>query len=215
MGCLKNVLAGIGCGTLLIVGGAAGYHYRAQLRGLVASLADGRLPRDTVAARGEPSETALRRARRLERAMADPRGPASVDLTADELAALVQDELDPRARRALDSLRVVLEPDRLTIEALVVTAGLERGLFGPLGGVLDPREPLRMGGPAAVAAPGLVAWRPDALMVRAFPFPASVVPRVVDGIMGVRNGAVPIPVPVTVGRIRIRRDRVTFFRRTE
>lgn len=215
MGCLRNVLAGVGCVTLLVAGGAAAYHYRAQIGGLVASVRRTPAARDTVGTVGIPSPTDLERARRQEAAMAAPDGPASVVLSADELAALVEDALEPAARRVLDSIRVVLYPDRFALEALLRTAGVDHGLLGPLGDVLDPWEPLRAAGPAAVSAPGRVAWRPDELVVRAFPFPRSVVPRVVSGLLGVRDGVVPIPVPSTVGEVRIRADGVTFIRRTE
>ncbi len=214
-GCLKNLLASVGCVTLLIVGGLLGYHYRAQLKGLAESVTGHRIAAAPAAdSVGGVSEDALKRARRKEAAMAERRGPASVTLTAAEVASLIADGLDPVARRALDSLQVVLTRDRLAIEAQLVTASVERGLLGPVGFVLAPREPLRMAGPAAVAAPGRVAWKPDDVVVRAFPFPRSVIPRLVNAIMGVRDGAVPIIVPETVGDLRIRAEGVTFYRRT-
>jgi hypothetical protein len=214
-GCLKNLLAGVGCLTLLVVGALLGYHYRAQLKGVVESVAGHRIAAAAAAdSVGAVSEGALTRARRKEAAMAERRGPASVTLTAAELASLIADGLDPVARRALDSLQVVLTGDRFAIEARLVTARLDQGLFGPVGFVLAPREPLRMSGPARVAAPGRVAWTPEEVVVRAFPFPSSVIPKLVNAIMGVRDGAVPIIVPETVGDLQIRAEGVTFYRRT-
>jgi hypothetical protein len=72
-----------------------------------------------------------------------------------------------------------------------------------------------MSGPAVVVAPGRVAWRPDDFQVRAFPFPASLVPRLVDALTGGHDGTVPIAVPATVGDVRIQGSGVTFYRRTE
>jgi len=216
-GCLKNVLAGVGCVTLLVFGGFAAYHYRDQLWGVVDSVR-GRPPArlaDTTGAVGIPSEDALRTARRKEARMEARGGPASVELSADELAALIADALDPVARRALDSIRVVLAPNRFAVEAQLVTTGLERGLLGPLGDMVDARERVRIAGPAEVAGPGLVAWRPNELVLRAFPFPRELVPRLVDAIMGVHNGAVPIAVPATVGGIRIEPGGVVFERRKD
>jgi hypothetical protein len=215
-GCLRNILTGVGCLTLVILGALAGYHYRAQLRGLVDSFRPGReAAADSAAAPGLATEDALARARRKESWMAARSGPAAVMLTADELAALIRDGLDPVARRSLDSLRVVLARDRFAIEAQLLTAGLERGVLGPLGGMVDAREPVRLAGPAAVTVPGRVGWTPDEIVLRAFPFPASLVPRLVNAIMGVRDGVVPIPIPPTVGDLRIREDGVTFYRRTD
>lgn len=214
-GCLKNALAGVGCLTLLIVGAALGYHYRAQLRGFVDSVLPGRVAVADMSDAGLASEDALTRARRKERRMASRTGPATVVLTADELAALIRDGLDPVARRSLDSIRVVLAPDRFAVEAQLLTAGLERTVLGPLAGMVDAREPVRLAGPAAVVGAGMVAWTPDEIVLRAFPFPASLVPRLVNAIMGVRNGSVPIAVPPTVGDLRIRDDGVTFYRRSD
>lgn len=215
-GCLRNLLAGVGCVTLLILGAVLGYHYRAQLRGLVDSVwSDAAVVTDSLSLAGLASEDALTRARRKEARMASRSGPATVRLTAAELAALIEDGLDPVARRSLDSIRVVLAHDRFTVEALLVTTGLERGVLGPLGDIVDAREPVRFAGPAVMTEPGRVAWVPDEIVLRAFPFPASVVPRVVNAILGVRDGAVPIAVPATVGDLRIREDGVTFYRRTD
>lgn len=215
-GCLRNALAGVGCVTLMILGLAGGYHYRAQLWGLVESLRPGRpAVADTTGAAGLATENALTRARRKQRRMASRSGPATVVLTAEEVAALIRDGLDPVARRALDSIRVVLSRDRVAIRAQLRTAGIERSVLGPLGGMVDPREPVRLAGPAAVAGPGMVVWTPDEIVLRAFPFPAGVVPSVVNAIMGVRNGTVPIAVPPTVGDLRVREDGVTFYRRAD
>ena len=215
-GCLRNVLAGVGCVTLMILGAFAGYHYRAQLRGLVDSFRPGRAAvADSAGTGGLASADALTRARRQESRMASRSGPATVVLTAGELAALIQDGLDPAARRVLDSVRVVLARDRVTIEAQLLTAGLDRSVLGPIGGIVDAREPVRFAGPAVVTAPGVVSWTPDEIVLRAFPFPESVVPRVVNAILRVRDGAVPIAVPSTVGDLRIREDGVTFYRRTD
>jgi len=216
-GCLKNVLAGVGCVTILVVGAIGAYHYRDQVWGIVDSVrGEPRSARaDTTGVVGVPSDGALRRARRQEDRMASGGGPARVELSADELAALIADALDPVAHRALDSIRVGLAPGRIALEAQVLTAGLERGLLGPLGDMVDAREPVRISGPVRMAGPGLVAWRPDSIMLRAFPFPQRVVGRLVDAIMGVHNGAVPIPVPETVGTVRIEADRVVFERRKD
>lgn len=216
MGCLRNVLAGVGCVTLVILGAAAGYHYRAQLRGLVESVAPRRAAGDPPGwVAGLASEDALAAARRKEARMASPGGPATVALSAAELAALIEDGLDPVARGALDSIRVVLAPDRFALEALLVTSALERGVLGPLGDMVDAREPVRLAGAAAMRGPGRVVWMPDEIVLRAFPFPASLVPRLVNAIMGVRDGTVPIAVPPTVGDLRIREDAVTFYRRSD
>jgi len=216
-GCFRNVLAAVGCATLLVLGGFLAYQYRGPLgrasRSLVARVVPG-AARDTTRSIGVPTDAALRAARRVEERMARRGGPDSVVLSAAELAALVADGLDAPARAALDSLAVVLEPDRFTLTAQVRTARLGRELLGPLAGMLAPREPLRMTGGAVLARPGVVAWRPDEIAVRDVPFPAALVPRLVNAITGGTDGSVPLAVPETVGAVRIRGDGVTFYRRT-
>jgi hypothetical protein len=79
--------------------------------------------------------------------------------------------------------------------------------------MLSAREPVRVSGPARVAAVGAVAWKPDSFVVRSFPFPESAVPVVVNKLTGRPDGIVPISVPPTVGDLRIRTSGVTFYRR--
>jgi hypothetical protein len=216
MGCARNVLAGIGCLTLAAGAALVAYQYRAQLVGAVRSVAGsrGEAP-DTTAASGRPSEGALRSARRKEAGLERAGGPDSVTVTADEMAALIADGLDPLAREALDSIVVTLSPGRFALDARILTTRLGREALGPLAGVLDEREWLRMSGPAVVAGRARVHWRPDSIRVRAFPFPSALVSRLVDAVTGGRGGAVPIVVPATVGDIRIRSDGVTFYRRAD
>jgi hypothetical protein len=265
-GCLKNSLAGVGCLTLLVVGAAVGWRYRAQVAGLYHSFrgsgtgegvteappeaiapevtarapavapdtlgpapsspSRSSSPRSSPRARpdapvvqspspvGWPSEVALRTARRKQDAMERADGPATVTLTAAEMASLIEEGLDPAGRQALDSLQVVLTPGRLELRASLVTDNLS-GMLGPFAAMFKPREPMRASGPARVARPGVVTWEPDSFMLRAFPFPSEFVPPLVDRLTGGQGGAVPIRVPATVGDVRIAPQGITFSRREE
>src|SRR6185503_8309065 len=64
---------------------------------------------------GRASPAALASARSKENAMREDNGPESVTLNADEMASLVEANLDREARRALDSVRVRLGAGRLTL----------------------------------------------------------------------------------------------------
>jgi hypothetical protein len=171
MGLIRDTLAGIGCLTVVAAGAVALYQYRTPLGRLAKRTIAQYGEADTVRATGYPSAEALRRARQKEADLTWSGGPSRVTVTADEMAALVHDGLDPAARAALDSLRVTLAPGRFALEARVRTDRLGRDVLGPLSGVLDEWEPLRMSGPASLADTGRVAWRPDEFQVRAFPFP--------------------------------------------
>jgi hypothetical protein len=138
-----------------------------------------------------------------------------VRLTADEVAALVERRLDPGVREAVDSLRVVLYEDRLALEGRVRLDVFGRDLLGPLAGMLDSSEGLRMAGALEVLEPRRLAWDCDEFVLVGFPFPASVIPALVNRMTGRNDGAFPIPVPETVGDVRVRPDGVTLYRRVD
>ncbi len=213
-GCIRNVLAGVGCATLLAAGGLAAWHFRPQITDAVRSFKTPEVPADS-AVTGWPSETALRSARRKEEAMENSRGPGVVTLTADEMAALITDGLDPGTLEILDSIRVVLSHGRLTLEAALMTGALGDDLLGPIAAMLQPYERLVVGGPARVFEPGTVFWEPDAFTVRSFSFPRVAVPRLVNRLARRTDGAIPIYIPSTVGDLRIRATGVTFYRQAQ
>jgi len=141
-------------------------------------------------------------------------GPATVRLSAAEMASLIEGGLDPAGRRALDSLEVVLHSGRLELRAALVTGSLS-GYLGPFAALFQERERMRASGPARMARVGVVAWQPDSFVVRAFPFPAGFVAPLVDRLTGSDGGIVPIAVPPTVGDVRIAPEGVTFYRRED
>src|SRR3977135_4356728 len=71
---------------------------------------------------GRASAAALASARSKENAMRGEKGPESGTLTADEMASLVEANLDQQARRALDSIRIRLDPGRLALHAVILTS---------------------------------------------------------------------------------------------
>ena len=203
---------------MLIVCVVLGWVYRAQVDALYHRLLPPPAPPAVVTpARqasepGHPSPAALQTARQKEDAISRPGGPGVVVLSPDEVASLVQAGLVPQARQALDSISVTFGTDRFTLEARVKTA-----VFGPslgsLAGMFNPYEPLKLGGPAEVKRPGRIAWSPDQLVIKNFPFPRSTVPTLVRELTGQTDGAIPIVVPATVGDLKIRPDGVSFYRK--
>jgi hypothetical protein len=229
-GLLKTLFAGIGCLAVFTVSGLVAWQYRSQIVGLYDSVArrdggkageggQGRAkesfspPQDLGGPTGRPSAQALQSAQRKQEAIASAKGPAYVVLTANEMASLIAGGLTPVGRQALDSISVTLGQDRFELRAALKTAMLGSGLLGPLSYALNPWEPVRVSGPARVAGVGVAAWQPDSFAVRSFPFPRSAVPLIVNRLTGRPDGLVPIPVPATVGDLRIRPDGVTFYRR--
>lgn len=220
-GCLRNFLASVGCLTLLFLGSFFAWHYRSQLLGLYRSVrgertADSSAPRAGAAGSvpGRATPQALTSARRKQELIGRASGPPYVVLDASEMVALIVEGLAPAARRALDSVEVVLLEDRFVLRAQLLTGALQ-GLLGPLAGMLDGSEPLTVAGPASVTRPGVVAWEPDSFMVRAFPFPREAIPSLVDRLSGGSDGAFLVPVPKTVVDLKISPEGVVFYRRVE
>jgi hypothetical protein len=216
-GCLKDIFAGVGCVTLLVFVALLGWHYRAQVGGAYHSLVD-RPPaaavQDSGDATGHPSAAALASAHKKQGAIGTPGGPAYVTLDPNEMASLIAEGLGPAGAAALDSVSVILGEGRFAFHASLKMDVLGPRVLGPFAAMFGDREPVAVSGPARVAAVGAVAWQPDSVVIRAFPFPHAMVPIVINRLTGRPDGIVPIPVPATVGDLRIRPSGVTFYRKT-
>ena len=188
--------------TVLFLAALLGWHYRAQVGGLYHSVVD-RAPavavQDSGQGVGHPGAVAL--------------ATAYVTLTPDEMASLVALGLGPAGTAALDSISVVLGEGRFAFHASLKMDVLGPKVLGPFAAMFGSREPVAVSGPARVAAVGAVAWEPDSFVVKSFPFPKSTVPMLVDRLTGRPDGVVPIPIPPTVGDMRIRPSGVTFYRK--
>jgi hypothetical protein len=215
-GCFTNIFAGIGCLTVLALGLVGAWYFREDIADFYMSIVE----RDAVVGSsepttGSPSPSALQSATEKEHAIAGRGGPDHVSLTADEMASLIEDRLPSTAKLALDSISVTLEQGRFTLEAQLETEQFGRDLLGPLRGMIDPREPIRISGPADVRAPGVIGWDIDEFRVASFPFPGPAIPVLVDRLTGGDGGVMLFAVPAEVGDMRLRPDGVTFYRRAD
>jgi hypothetical protein len=213
-GCIKNFFATLGCLVFLVLVGLGAWVFRDQLGDAYRKVTgmEPPFPAGADSTVGVPSAEALRAAERKESAIAAGRD-AFVRLTADEVAALVESRLDRGVRSAVDSLRVILYEDRLALQGRVRLDVFGRDLLGPLAGMLDSSEPLRMAGPLEVVETGRLGWECDEFVLVGFPFPPSIIPALVNRMTGRDDGAFPIPAPETVGDVRVRPDGVTLYRR--
>ena len=214
-GCFKNVFAGIGClaVSLLVVFGA--WYFRAELAQGLRKLVGENGGGAAALTVGHPSDAGLRSAEGKEAEIGRRDGPERIVLSADEMASIVEDRLTPAAKRAIDSLNVILERDRFSLQGQLLTDVFGRDLLGPLQGIIDPREPIRVSGTTDMRGPGVIAWEIDEFVISSFPFPGPAIPLLVDRLTGGSDGVILIAVPPTVGDVRIRSDGVTFYRRAE
>jgi len=214
-GCFKNVLAGIGCLVVAILIGVAAWYFRADLMDGYRKLMGKEGVDSSSLTVGYPSDTDLRLAEQKESEIARRDGPSRIVMTSEEMASIVQDRLTSQATEALDSLGVILERDRFSLQAELLTQVFGRDLLGPLQGIIDPREPIRVSGPLEMRGPGVVAWDIDEFVISSFPFPGPAISLLVDRLTGGSDGVILIAVPPTVGEVQVRSDGVTFYRRDE
>ncbi|UCF40723.1 MAG: hypothetical protein JSW43_13530 [Gemmatimonadota bacterium] len=161
---------------------------------------------------GVPSTAALQSAIRKERLIAARNGANFVQLTPDEMASILHARLDPVAQQALDSLRLTLGDDRVTLDGQLLMETVGRELLGAMAGYVQGRQPIRVTGPVAVRDTGIVSWTPDEVTVMALRLPQAAIPRLVNYLTGGTEGSFFLRVPRTVGDVKVSRGKVTFYR---
>jgi hypothetical protein len=212
MGCLRAIVVQVGCGVLLVAAAVLAFIYRDRV-GDAWRVLRGLPPRGalvwTVPERGGAARarTALERITRSG-------GPAFVDITAAEIASLVDESLDQAPGRVFDSVALALGPGEVMVRGSLDVTGMPRSLLGPLAGVIGPREPLLIGGGLEADTAGRVLWRITALTVRDFPFPRATIPAIVRQlrIPGAADGAVPLPGVMGAGDVRVTAAGVRVYR---
>jgi hypothetical protein len=212
VGCLKNVLAGVGCVVVLAAVVVVGFIYRDRLAHLWHRVWGGREPPPIVYVLPAPggaahAETALHDLTRRG-------GPGYVDVAPGDLAALIDRELARMPRRVFDSIAVALDSPRVLVKGRLDVSEIPQRLLGPLADGLGRYEPVTAGGVLAAGPDGTLRWTLDQLMIRDFPFPKSVIPAVVRsfGLADAKDAAVPIPLPMRVGDVRVSRTGVRLYR---
>src|SRR2546427_11834460 len=105
------------------------------------------LPPVTDTAVGAPTPRSLASTQTKAERLKQPSGPDSVVLSPNEVAALIGSGLDWSGRKTFDSLRGELLEGALAVHCRLDTRAIPPGALGPLGPVLNPMEPLPLGGP--------------------------------------------------------------------
>lgn len=212
MGCLKNVLAGVGCLVVLLVAAVAGYVYRDRLGHLYRRVRG--IPERPPVVYVLPSPGGASRAEAALRQLAGRDAPAYVDLSAGDLAALIDRELARVPNRVFDSVAVALADQRVLVKGTLDVSGLPQRLLGPLAEGLGRHEPVVAGGRLAAGPNERVRWTVDQLVIRDFPFPKAVIPAVIRsfGIADTRDASVPIPLPAAIGDVRVSASGVRLYR---
>jgi hypothetical protein len=196
-GCLKGALR-LGCLVLVLAGAVAAWWFRAPLgraAGHWFGTRSTQLPPvgDTV---GAPTPKALSSSQTKIDRLKRPSGPDSTVLSPNEVAAMIGSGIDWSVRKSFDSLRVELLEGSIAVHCRLDTRVIPPEALGPLAGMLNPREPLRIAGPLAMARPGIARFTVVELSLRGFPFPPPLVKQLAQRVAGAdTSGAVPLRVP--------------------
>jgi hypothetical protein len=216
MGCFKGLIKLVFFLVFLVVV-LIGWIYRREIGGAITRLVGGK-PTDLPAVArpdiGAPTEAALAAARaKLDSLGRQGRaGRDSVILDANQTASLVGAGLDWSVRRTFDSLRVELQDDYLVVHARLQTDRLPADALGPVKDMVDPVEPIRIGGKVRVNAPMVADFMVEQFQLGTFPFPKPVIDRLVPRMGGNRDGSFPIAIPPQVGGIRVTPAGVVVYR---
>ncbi len=212
MSCLRNLLAGVGCLVVLVALAALAFVFRGRLDHFYRHLRG--LPERAPVVYVQPSAGGAAHAEAALRDLARGGGPAYVDISPGDLAALLDRELARLPRRVFDSLTVALDSPRVLVKGTLDVSALPQRLLGPLGEGLGRYEPVAAGGPLAAGADGRLRWTVDQLTIRDFPFPRSVIPALIRSFAMTRaaDAAVPIPLAAPVGDVRVSAAGVRLYR---
>lgn len=163
---------------------------------------------------------AAERGRRAISALSRPGGPVFANLHANEVAAYVFQTAGHALPAMADSAEAAVIGDALFVRAVVPVRDLGAGALGPLGGLLNARERLSLGGSFRVVRPGLSEFQIREIRVRDFTVPRGAIPRIVQQLSGssrpegISADAVPVPTPPALADVRIGNRRVTLYKTT-
>ncbi len=171
------------------------------------------LPPVADTAVGAPTPRAVASGQTKVGSLATTAGPDSVVLTPNEVASLIGSGIDWRVRKTFDSLRVELLDGSLAVHARLDTRALPPQALGPLAAIVEPREPLRLGGTLAIDRPGTARFTIREISLRGIDFPAPAVKSIARQMAGADpDGAIPVQVDRAIARIAIHPTGVVLYR---
>ena len=219
MGCLKR----LGCLVVLVVIICAAWLTRERwiriLPGGTRAPSDTRATTASADGQWQPlaPEAAARGKRGID-ALSSQRGPVFVNLSASDIASYVVSAAGGSLKGA-DSVEAAVVGDELFVRALVPTRDIAKsGALGPLGGLLNERERVSLGGTFHVIRPGLSEFQIRTVKLRDIGIPRPAIPRLLREITkgkrpdGVAEDALPVPTPPSLGDVRIANGRVTLYK---
>ena len=167
------------------------------------------------------SPSAGEKGKRAIEAMQAPGGPVFANLTAAEIGSYVFQTVGKTLPSSSDSVQAAVIGDALYVSAIVPMKDVAgTGALGPLGGLLNAREKITIGGGFRVVRPGLSEFQVREIKIRDFKVPSGALPRLVQQISrgnrpeGIAADALPVPTPKNLADVRIANGKVTIYKTT-
>lgn len=214
-GCLKGLLRLVFLAIALVAALTAWWFREPLLHAASRWLGPRRtaLPPVADTAVGAPTPKALSSSQTKVDRLKRPAGPDSVVLSPNEIAAMIGSGIDWSVRKSFDSLRVELLEGTVAVYCRLDTRVLPPDAIGPLAGMLNPMEPLRIAGPLRIGPPGTAHFTVQELSLRGFPFPGPLVKQLAQRMAGAdSSGAVPLRVSPAFVDVAIHPTGVVLYR---
>lgn len=217
MGCIAR----LGCLGLLAVLAVGAWFTRGKW---MSKVTGGSAPATVVA--GAPvwepvSPEAGARGKRALESFASPSGPVFTNLKAGEIASYVFQTVGRTLPASADSVEASVIGDALYVRAVVPIKDLAgTGALGPLGGLLNDRERISLGGGFRVVRPGLSEFQVREIKLRDFKVPSGAIPRLIQQMSkgnrpeGIAPNALPVTTPKSLADVRIANGKVTLYKTT-
>lgn len=214
MGCIAR----LGCLVLLVILGGIAFLTRDRwLKKL-----PGNGPVVASAPVWEPlTPQAGARGKRAIESLQNASGPVFANLKANEIASYVFQTVSKTLPASADSVEAAVIGDALFVRAIVPMKDLAgTGVLGPLGGLLNDREKISLGGSFRVVRPGLSEFTVREIKLRDFKVPAGAIPRLLDQISkgkrpeGIAPNALPVVTPKSLADVRIANGQITLYKTT-
>ncbi len=190
--------------VVLIAAGFLVWSYRREIRRQIHQWTS---ERDTVSAVGQGDPDRAPSVRRRMQSLR-PGSRDSVVLTARDVAALLAEAANREVPGTLDSIEVRLDDDDVALRALVDTRRLE---LGAIRRMVRDHEWVDAGGAAVFRRASVGEWRVERARLRGIPLPGNLVEGAVNRISGGAGGRVEVPLPATVGGLRVSRRGVVLY----
>lgn len=216
MGCFAR----LGCLVLLAVLAVAGWFTRDQWLPKLTGHSSASATAATSTWQPLSPEAGARGKKKIDE-LSSAGGPVFSNLTASEVASYVFQTVARTIPASADSAEAAVIGDALYVRAVLPVRDIAgTGVLGPLGGLLNDRERLQLGGSFRVIRPGLSEFAVREIKLRDFKVPSGAIPRLVQQISrgnrpeGVAPNALPVATPRSLADVRIANGSVTLYKTT-